>query len=515
MSKYFIDTEFREDFTSPWFGRPRHFIELISIGIVAEDGREYYAISNEFDIDACWNKYEVKEDFGKPQGLGDKEYWLRDNVLWPLVHDTVTRFSHGDQRNQVLDAIEGKGQLGALKTVVNKYGKSNKQIVQEIVNFIDQRYLDDKNPSRGFIYPGNTSTKSVATTDLQFYGYYCVAPDTKILTSDLRWKKASDLIIGENVMGFDENRLPGVGRSSKWRRWRNAIVTGNTRIIRPCYQLKFNDGTTVICSEDHRWLSFNQKATQWITTKSLVCNNSYKSKIVKPIDVWDEQHDWSAGYLAAGFDGEGYFTQSDITHKISGVCRVILGFTQKQNPMYDKMAELLISKGFHVTSKKTGGIGVKALTITRREQIIKFLGTIRPLRLMPKFNPDLLGAMSPFNTCELIEKNFIGDHEVIALSTDAKTYIAEGLASHNCDYDWVLFCSLFGRMIDLPKGFPMYCRDLKQMLDEKSVTAFPQYSDPSAYVKEFASYPEQTNNHNALDDARWNKKLYDFIKTTL
>jgi hypothetical protein len=38
--KFFIDTEFVED------GKT---IDLISIGIIAEDGREYYAVSSEFD----------------------------------------------------------------------------------------------------------------------------------------------------------------------------------------------------------------------------------------------------------------------------------------------------------------------------------------------------------------------------------------------------------------------------------------------------------------------------------
>lgn len=38
--RYFYDTEFIED------GRT---IELVSIGVVAEDGREYYAVSTEFD----------------------------------------------------------------------------------------------------------------------------------------------------------------------------------------------------------------------------------------------------------------------------------------------------------------------------------------------------------------------------------------------------------------------------------------------------------------------------------
>ena len=41
--RYFYDTEFIEN------GRT---IELISIGVVAEDGREFYAISTEFDASA-------------------------------------------------------------------------------------------------------------------------------------------------------------------------------------------------------------------------------------------------------------------------------------------------------------------------------------------------------------------------------------------------------------------------------------------------------------------------------
>lgn len=69
------------------------------------------------------------------------------------------------------------------------------------------------------------------------------------------------------------------------------------------------------------------------------------------------------------------------------------------------------------------------------------------------------------------------------------------------DYDWVLFCSLFGRMIDLPKGFPMYCFDLKQMMDERGLD--------SGWKKK--NCPDPTNEHNALEDARWNRKLYNAI----
>ena len=74
------------------------------------------------------------------------------------------------------------------------------------------------------------------------------------------------------------------------------------------------------------------------------------------------------------------------------------------------------------------------------------------------------------------------------------------------DYDWVLFCSLFGRMIDLPKGFPMYCHDLKQTFDED----YPQSTRER--VKQQPDYPKQQNEHNALADAKWNKRLYAFLQ---
>ena len=63
------------------------------------------------------------------------------------------------------------------------------------------------------------------------------------------------------------------------------------------------------------------------------------------------------------------------------------------------------------------------------------------------------------------------------------------------DYDWVVFCQLWGTMMDLPKGFPMYCRDLQQECDRLGVTA-----------SSIAAQPD--NEHNALSDALWNCKLW-------
>ena len=85
------------------------------------------------------------------------------------------------------------------------------------------------------------------------------------------------------------------------------------------------------------------------------------------------------------------------------------------------------------------------------------------------------------------------------------------------DYDWVVFCWLFGKMNNLPKGFPMYCNDLKQLLDETQLKKFgdSKFTDGRLLndIKELPSYPKQTNSHNALADARWNKQLHEFLKT--
>lgn len=95
--------------------------------------------------------------------------------------------------------------------------------------------------------------------------------------------------------------------------------------------------------------------------------------------------------------------------------------------------------------------------------------------------------------------------------------------AYYADYDWVAFCWLFGRMMDLPKGFPMYCRDLKQMLDEKAYKSLLAQGTTETMIhmvgiegrlqrfKRMPEYPKQENEHHALADAQWNMKLYQFI----
>ncbi|MBV7301312.1 polyadenylate-specific 3'-exoribonuclease AS [Corynebacterium sp. TAE3-ERU2] len=79
--RFFYDTEFIEDGTT---------IELVSIGIVAEDGREYYAVSSEFDPRSAndWVRAHVLD---KLPERGSREWktraTIRREVFEFLTHD--------------------------------------------------------------------------------------------------------------------------------------------------------------------------------------------------------------------------------------------------------------------------------------------------------------------------------------------------------------------------------------------------------------------------------------------
>jgi hypothetical protein len=115
-------------------------------------------------------------------------------------------------------------------------------------------------------------------------------------------------------------------------------------------------------------------------------------------------------------------------------------------------------------------------------------------------------------------KNFVNPskEEVnnISFSEYQEKYSKKELYGYYSSYDHVALCWLFGKMIDLPKGFPMHTIDLKQILDEKQI-----WNEKTGYyktldqIKSLPNYPTQENEHNSLEDARWNKKLYEFLKT--
>jgi DNA polymerase I-like protein with 3'-5' exonuclease and polymerase domains len=325
----------------------------------------------------------------------------------------------------------------------------------------------------------NTSMDSLETVNLRclfvaqggwtFFSIdYCVSMSTKLLTSDLRWKQAKDVVEGEELIGFDEN-LPSTRYGRRRMRGSRVLSTKNLKL--PCVKITTNSGVFTV-SEDHGWLTERAAGGRklvrgrhgWTVSKNLQVGD----KIARLCDPWEENRSYDAGYLNGLFDGEGWATGTGV------------GVGQKKGPTLDK-AELLLEGMGYTLAHDTHKSNVERLRILGgRNASLKFLGSVRPERLIKNARKKLWDG----KTCSskytipdtVISVEHIGMQEVVAIKTSTKTFIAEGLLSHNCNIEVREAANLSGEP-ELQKIF------LEGDGDQHALTAskvFPQYNDPNS-----------------------------------
>jgi hypothetical protein len=91
------------------------------------------------------------------------------------------------------------------------------------------------------------------------------------------------------------------------------------------------------------------------------------------------------------------------------------------------------------------------------------------------------------------------EHIAMALMSfcDPEKYGKPEFWGYYSAYDHVALCQLFGTMMQLPKGWPMYTRDIKQLCDSLGNPKLPE---------------QGKGEHHALADARWNKLAWEFLQ---
>lgn len=167
--KYFLDTEFLEGTQKKWFNKETvPTIDLISIGIVAEDAREYYAISKDFNLKEAWNRWQQRTGEGDRNNIEPKYYWLRENVLKPIfIELRAKEYAYANQAlyraNVYISTEDLKFNYRTIKRLIKKYGKTNKQIAKEIKHFVADRPIEANKEQWILDYD---------TKDVHFYGYY-------------------------------------------------------------------------------------------------------------------------------------------------------------------------------------------------------------------------------------------------------------------------------------------------------------------------------------------------------
>lgn len=93
-----------------------------------------------------------------------------------------------------------------------------------------------------------------------------------------------------------------------------------------------------------------------------------------------------------------------------------------------------------------------------------------------------------------------GIRDAVKVFCDPTKYGNPEFWGYYADYDWVAFCQLFGGMIDLPSGYPMFCRDLIQEIKRIQLN-----------TSELITVTKAANEHHALADARAIRDTYNGI----
>ena len=263
--------------------------------------------------------------------------------------------------------------------------------------------------------------------------FACVAVDTPVLTADLRWVRAADLNVEDELFAFDEHKLDGpasyMGGRCTARRWRSARVVANSVESRECVEILLDNGDTLVSTVDHPWLvDYHDRHTRsvWVLAGELTT----KHRLMKLMSCFERDLSWESGWLAGFLDGEGCASGG-----------VSVG--QNEGPTLDMAERLLREKYGHVTryAERFDPRGnAFAVGLNLRGPIsdkLEFLGRIRPERLIHNLVNHLMNRHVMMQVRErprVVSVRSVGLRDVAVLGTSTATFIADGYAAHNSLY---------------------------------------------------------------------------------
>lgn len=204
-----------------------------------------------------------------------EEFLLQLKDLHPVVDKILHHRTFAKIKGTWIDGRKSeKGQKKALRVVLDEDGyarMSTRTAGPETFR------LATRKPFPIHTFPKNSKDyPSVRALVIPDDGYsfdqrdFCVAPETRVLTADLRWVPADSLKRGQELIGFDEN----IGKGNGWRhKYRSARVVRVGRFRQPCYRITTDRGT-VVASADHMWIARRMRGAlkgtrQWLKSKDL------------------------------------------------------------------------------------------------------------------------------------------------------------------------------------------------------------------------------------------------------
>lgn len=253
---------------------------------------------------------------------------------------------------------------------------------------------------------------------------FCVDPNSLILKSDLRWVKAREIKIGDELISFPEN-IDGHIKLIP------SIVTQCPQIQAQRYKIITDKGETIV-SRNHKFVTYfddrrhtNFRSNSWRKASDLAVGDKIKF-LGAP---WEEVDNWASGWIAGIYDGEGWLSVDKVFQRSS------LGVAQNEGPTLSKMKKALGDFGITYRVHKQGNKCYSLITKSIYSSM-RILGISRPTRFIDKsryiWNERQAFAVNPKSFYATIEKIIpLGRGNVIALETSTHTFISDGFLSHN------------------------------------------------------------------------------------
>lgn len=251
-----------------------------------------------------------------------------------------------------------------------------------------------------------------AHPNFNVHGTACLDGATLVVTSNLRWKPIQDVVVGDELIGFEE--------FARFRCLKPAKVTAKHLVRRPSYRVSFENGTSVIATDNHGWLKLKRSKPQHSTYSW--CDTIH----LEPGDAvgfwrspWQEQTTKTHGYIQGFLDGEG------CVHKRTGS----LHFSQNTGSSLAAIKEALDAAGYRWSETNSYG-RLKHVYVS---DCLRVLGETCPARLLERgrFLWDGRRAFGEDGPQKVVSIEPLGIRDAVGLTTTTATIIAEGFLTHN------------------------------------------------------------------------------------
>lgn len=280
---------------------------------------------------------------------------------------------------------------------------------------------------RAALFGSKSNTTLIADGGIKNSGDVCVTGDTLILTSDLRWVRADELKIGDNLIGFDEYPVEHNDTMLKRRRYQKTKVLANNVNHLECLRFTTDKEKTLTVSLQHKMLCKSKKSN------ALVWKEAQELKIDDEIvyfgDTWEESDSKSSGYVAGFLDGEGALCKSGRCRSLS--VSQVLGETS--DLFAEQMSEFTSIKRY--LRKHDGDPNhqqQESICVYGIYNIIRLLGIVRPHRLLNKSESIWSSDVMNTGRAKITKIENVGIQKTYTVTTSTQTFIANGYMSHNC-----------------------------------------------------------------------------------